>query len=483
MDAAIATNLALGVVAPYLCGYGGDLFAIVAGRGAVVGYNGSGRAPAAATPEAVGEATGQDIMPTFGPLTVTVPGAVAGWFDLLVRFGNRTFAELAGPSIRLADEGFALSEMAAASIARAKARFEGKTDWLAVYGDAQPGRALRQTGLASAIRLLAAEGPDAFYRGPIAGAIIAFLDSHGGLLAAEDLAAHHGDWVEPLVGAYRNVEVLELPPNTQGATVLEALGILEDGGPLPPDGAERQHLLIEATKLALSDRDAYLTDPDAMHVDVHELLSDGRVAERGRRFDPGRSGAPVAGRVSSGGTAYCCAADADGMLVSLIQSNWMGFGSGMTVPGWGINLHNRGAYFSLEAGHANVIAPGKRTLHTLIPGLAVRDGRPWLAFGSMGGDGQAQTHVQLLARLIDDGQDPQTAIDAPRWFVSPATWSVTGESRFDAGVLDGLRARGHELMVTGPFDPVMGHAHGIVVTGDGYLGGTDPRAEGAVLGF
>ena len=155
----------------------------------------------------------------------------------------------------------------------------------------------------------------------------------------------------------------------------------------------------------------------------------------------------------------------------------------MTVPGWGINLHNRGAYFSLDAGQANVIAPGKRTLHTLVPGLALREGRPWLAFGSMGGDGQAQTHIQLLARLVDDGQDPQTAIDAPRWFVSPATWAVTAESRFDAGVLDGLRARGHELTVTGPSDPLMGHAHAIVVTGDGYLGGTDSRAEGAVLGF
>lgn len=483
MDAAVATNLALGVVAPYLCGYGGDLFAIVASDGTVAGYNGSGRAPEAATPDAIRRASGLDHMPTLGPHSVTVPGAVAGWFDLSDRFGTRSFADLAGPSIQLAAEGFELSELAAASIQRAKARFEGTTSWLRVYGEARPGGVLRQPDLARAIRLLAAEGPGAFYRGEIAAAMVELLDGHGGLLSMKDLASHRGAWVEPLGRRYRDVEVLELPPNTQGATVLEALGIIEQAGDLPPEGAERQHFLIEATKLALSDRDAYLTDPDAMALDVRELLTDAWAAERGRGFDDARAGTPRPGRASGGGTAYCCAADAHGMLVSLIQSNWMGFGSGVTVPGWGINLHNRGAYFSLDEGSANVIAPGKRTLHTLIPGLATREGRPWLAFGTMGGDGQAQTHVQLLARLVDDAHDPQEAIDAPRWYVAPETWSVVIESRVPTGVLGGLRARGHALTVTGPYDSLMGHAHAIAVTGDGYLSGTDPRAEGAVLGF
>ncbi len=483
LDAAIATNLTLGVVTPYLCGFGGDLFAIVAKEGRIFAYNGSGRAPAAATVEAVRRAASTDRMPERGPHSVTVPGAVEAWFALLDRLGSMGFSELAAPAVGLAREGFPLSEAGAASIARPKDRFGWSPEWLAVYGRARAGQRLQQPDLAGAIELLCSAGPDAYYRGSIAEGIVSHLCSVGGLMAPDDLASHHGDWVEPMSTTYRDVEVLELPPNTQGVTVLEALNIIQHLGALSPEGPERQHLLIEATKLSLSDRDAHLTDPADMRVRPEELGSLTWAAERARSFDPTRAGDPPPGRPASGGTAYVCAADADGMIVSLIQSNWMGFGSGLTVPGWGINLHNRGATFSLDPAHVNVIAPAKRTLHTLIPALALREGRPWLAFGTMGGHGQAQTHVQLLVRIVDDGEDPQRAIDAPRWIVSPWDWSVTAEARLSSDTLDGLTARGHRLVTTERLDSLMGHAHAILVSPDGYAGATDPRTEGAVLGL
>jgi len=483
VDAAVATNLTLGVVTPYLCGFGGDLFALVWVDGRPVGYNGSGRAPASVTAEAVREAVGSHVMPTLGPHTVTVPGAVEGWFALLDRFGSRSFEELSRHALRLADQGFPLTARATDSLRRAEDRFRGSPEWRAIYGGAVVGGRLRQPDLARTIRELSSGGPDPYYRGPIARSIAAHLVSLGGLLDHRDLADHRGEWVEPLRAGYRGVEVLELPPNTQGVAALEALSVVEAAGPLPPDGAGRHHLLIEAVKLALADRDANLTDPGHMRIPATALLSQAHIAEQAAAIEPSASARPAPGRAALGGTAYMCAADADGMCVSLIQSNYMGFGSGVTVPEWGINLQNRGAYFSLDPGHVNVIAPRKRTLHTLIPAMALRDGRPWLVFGTMGGDGQAQTHVQLLVRLVDDGLDPQQAVSAPRWVVSPEDWSVAIESRFDRGVVEELESMGHRLVQAEAFDSVMGHAHVIEVTGQGYAGGSDPRAEGAVLGL
>jgi len=482
MDAAIAANLTLGVLTPYLCGYGGDLFALV-WRDGLFAYNGSGRAPAAATVGSVREAVGGEAMPAFGPQSVTVPGAVDGWFALLEAFGTRSFADLASPALLHAREGFRVSRMAAASLARARLCYPDSAEWLRVYGNVGEGDMLLQADLARTIQTLASEGPDAYYRGRMALAICDAVGSLGGLMAPEDLASHRGDWVEPIRATYRGVEVLELPPNTQGVAALEALRMIETVGPLPEDGPERHHLMIEAVKLALADRNRFVTDSDHMKIAPDALASTPWVAARVQEFDPEAAGRPSPVPAARGGTAYLCAADRDGMLVSLIQSNYQGFGSGVTVPGWGINLQNRGAFFSLDPGHANAIAPGKRTLHTLIPALAMRDGRPWLVFGSMGGDGQLQTHVQLLAHIIDGRQDPQTAISAPRWFVSLADWSVTAESRFDPATLDGLRARGHRLSIAGEFEGLMGHAHAIQLDESGYVGGTDPRTEGAVLGL
>jgi len=482
LDAAIATNLTLGVVTPYLCGYGGDLFALIWNDG-MHAYNGSGRAPAGATLEAVRAAAGSDRMPERGPLTLTVPGAVEAWFALLERFGTRPFSALSEWALRLAREGFPLSRRGADRIARAEHVLPWSPQWGATYAGAAPGTRLLQPELARTIDSLCTQGPDTYYRGPIAEAIASHVRSLGGFMSPDDLADHHGDWIQPLATTYRDAQVLELPPNTQGVAALEALNIVQAAGGLPPEGADRHHLMIEAIKLALADRDEFVTDPDFMRIPRETLASPAWARDRATRIDLAAASDPIAGRAAAGGTAYLCAADGRGMCVSLIQSNYMGFGSGVTVPGWGINLQNRGAMFSLDPSHANAIAPRKRTLHTLIPAMALRDGRPWLVFGTMGGDGQAQAHLQLLARILDDGEDIQRAIDAPRWVVSPQDWSVIVESRFAPDLVHDLRRRGHGVAVTQSYDSLMGHAHAIEVAEQGYVGATDPRTEGAVLGL
>ncbi len=486
VDAAIATNLVLGVVAPYMCGYGGDLFAMVwnPGSDGMWAYNGSGRSASGATREKVREAAGTDVMPARGPHSVTVPGAVEGWFTLLERFGTTSFGELASTALTYARDGFPISsgirEMLERSAALGPAD-DWSAEWRSIYAD--PGDVLIQPGLARTIEELAAHGPDAFYRGPIAEAIAETVQRYGAFITTEDMATHTGDVVTPLSTTYRGVDVYELPPNTQGLATLEALNIAEHLDLGAPDSTRRHHALIEAMKLAIADRDAYVTDPSAMTMDPATLASKDWASQRASSIDPQRASVPAPGDTAQGGTIYLCTADADGMLVSLIESNYMGFGSGVTVPGWGINLQNRGGYFSLDPSHANVIAPRKRTMHTLMPGMAFRDGAPWLVFGAMGGDGQAQTHLQFLNRVIDDGTDIQTAIDAPRWLITPSTWNVAAESRFHTDVLLDLERLGHDVSRLGAYETVMGHAHAIEVTPYGYNAATDPRADGAALGL
>jgi gamma-glutamyltranspeptidase / glutathione hydrolase len=302
------------------------------------------------------------------------------------------------------------------------------------------------------------------------------------LLSREDLACHAGDWVEPLSATYRGVDIAELPPNTQGVGVLGALNILEAHGRLPTDPAAREHLLIEAVKLALDDVDTHVADPRTMRIDPAQLASREWAMGRSSLIDMDRARHEPKVTTPTGGTVYVCTADTAGTYVSLIQSNFTGFGSGVTVPEWGISLQNRGAGFSLDADHPNAIGPGKRPLHTLIPAMALRDGRPWLVFGTMGGRGQAQTHVQLLARIIDDGEDIQCAIDAPRWLVAE-DGGVSVEARMAPPVVEGLARRGHRVTRGGAYEFAMGHAHAIEVIPAGYAGATDPRAEGAVLGL
>jgi gamma-glutamyltranspeptidase/glutathione hydrolase len=496
IDAIIAANLALGVVAPYFCGYGGDLFAIVYdGRDAnakPLGYRSAGRSPAAATADAVLAACGSDTMPHVGPHTVTVPGAIHGWFDLLERFGTRPFAQLCEPALRYAAEGFPLTRRGANTFAGCHAmyeyfgrepRFTGTFDaFHACYRAAEENGTLVQPALARTIAALRDDGPAAYYGGPIGAAIAETLQAHGGLMTADDVAAHQSAWVDPLHVDFRGVDVYELPPPTQGVTALETLRIL-DGCDLGVDGADRQHLIIEAVKLALVDRDEFVTDPDAMTIDPASLLSDEWTAKRRGEIDPQRAATLPRQPGPDGGTAYMCASDADGLLVSLIQSNFSAIGSGVHVTDWGINLQNRGASFSLDPARANVIAPRKLPMHTLVPTLSLRDGKPWLVFGSMGGQGQIQTHAQVLTRIVVDGADPQAAISAPRWMVDPDWWRVAIEPRFDADWVDDLGRRGHDLRSVRDYDDTMGHAHAIELIPGGYVAATDPRAEGAVLGL
>lgn len=484
VDAAVAANLTLGVVTPYACGYGGDLFAVV-WDGTLHGYLGSGRSPGEATRDAVAERAGTPHMPVLGPDTVTVPGGVAGWFDLLGRWGTRDFGTLARDAIAYARDGFPVSAGAAPIFAEGAQLYRAEEPsfaaWRRMYADVAPGTWLRQPALARTLERLAADGPDAYYRGPIGDAVVATLAEHGSAMRRGDLATHEGEWTTPLRAAYRDVEVVELPPPTQGVTALEALRIL-DGLPERHDPVDREHLRIEALKQALADRDRYVTDPGHMVRPPAELLADPWVESRRRVLRLDRATAPDPGVPQPGGTTYLCAADRDGLLVSLIQSNFMSFGSGVHVPEWGINLNNRGFSFSLDPDRPNVFAPAKRPMHTLIPALAFRDGAPWLVFGSMGGDAQAAVHVQLLGHLVDRGADPADALTAPRWRVDPGTWRVHAEKRFAPELLDGLRARGHHVDVTRAFDTGMGHAHCIRLESPGYAAAADPRSEGAALG-
>jgi gamma-glutamyltranspeptidase/glutathione hydrolase len=482
LDAAIAANLALGVVSPYLCGYGGDVFAIV-WDGRLHGYLGSGRSPRAATIDAVRDHAQTETMPIFGPHSVTVPGAVAGWFDLLDRWGTKSFGDLAAHALSYARDGFELTPTGDMYVTGSLAMYEGfPALQAAAYKGAAVGQTLRQPALARTIETLGADGPDAYYRGPIGAAIAETVEAGGGLLTTDDLADYQGRWAEPLRASYRDVEVAELPPQTQGVTALEALRIL-DGFALPADGPERQHLLVEAIKLVLQDRNDYVSDPEAMTVAPEAMLADDWIAERRSRIDSDRAGTPEAGPAHVGGTAYLCAADTDGLLVSLIQSNFLPFGSGLHVPDWGINLNNRGSSFTLDPSKVNTLAPAKLPMHTLIPAMALRDGEPWLVFGTMGGDSQAQVQVQFLAHMIDDGDDPQDALDAPRWCVDPSNWTLRAERGFPSEWFDALRALGHEPQPAPRGDTGMGHAHAIARTAGGYAVATEPRAEGAALGL
>lgn len=481
VDAVVAANLALGVVAPYYCGPGGDLLAIV-WDGAAHGYRSAGRSPAALTQQLVRAAHRE--MPMGGPHTVTVPGAVRGWFDLLGRWGTRSFGQLVTPAVDLATRGFVLSRPGAfrvrGALALASVVHTDVAELAATYDGHRAGAVLRQPGLGATLRLLGDDGPDAFYRGAIGAAVVDAVVAHGGVLSRADLAGHEAAWVEPMRTVFAGAEVLELPPPTQGVAALEMLRIA-DGLDLGADTVDRLHLLIETARLALADRDREVGDPDAMGIVPAALLAAHRVARHRESIDPGRATVAATPPAADGGTAYLCAADRDGLLVSLIQSNFTAFGSGVQVPGLGINLHNRGAAFRLDAS-PNGLAPSKLPMHTLIPGLVLRDGSPSIVFGTMGGHAQAQIHLQLLTRWLVDGADLQHAVSAPRFTVDPSSGRVDLEDRFAGGWIEELARRGHPVGRLRRLDDGVGHAHAIAIGREGYLAAADPRAESAASG-
>lgn len=492
VDAAVAANLVLGVVTPYHCGPGGDLTAIV-WDGAPQGLLSTGAAPAAASPDQVraavedGAATGgaslpgTDGMPMFGALSVVVPGAVAGWFALLERWGSRSFGDLAASAVALADGGFEVSPHAASHLAAGRDRLGGFEQWRTRYGEVAAGDRLRQPGHARLLRTLADHGPDAFYRGAVADDLVETLVAGGSAVTTDDFAAHAPVEATTLSGRFRGVEVLELPPPTQGVTALTAIGVAEALGPVA-DPVSRAHLHVEACRAALADRGEYIGDPAAMTVDTDRLLAPGRLAALADGLDPDRREPWPPATPAPGGTAYLAVADDDGLLVSLSQSNFMGFGSGIVDATWDLNLHNRGAQFDLAPGRPASLQGGRRPLHTLVPSLVLRDGEPWLVLGTMGGDGQPQIQLQLLSALLDDGLDLRAALAAPRWIVSAFDGDVAVEGRAAHEIVVGLRSRGHRVDVRGDWEHVMGHAQVIGRTDHGYLAGADPRSEGSAAG-
>ena len=495
VDAAIAASATLQVVYPQLCGLGGDLFTLLydAKTSTLAGLNGSGRAPEAATIERY-RALGYDRMPPFGIHTVNVPGCADGWGRLAERYGRLGLARSLAPAIAYAEEGFPVSPGLHAALTRMNMMGHTHRSFRENFlpGDAIPpaGAIARSPHLARTLRLIADQGPDVFYRGVVARQIAEFFAREGGLMTLDDLRAHTGEWVEPYSVEFDGLTVYELGPNTQGITALQMLGMTADLT-LGDDLLSTQtiHLCVEAKKLAFADRDAYLTDREHMRCDPAELIASGYLAQRRALIQPNRTLASVAPGSFDGDTIYLCAADGEGNAVSLIQSNYRGFGSGYVVDGTGISLHNRGAYFSLNPDAANAIAPGKRTLHTLIPSLAMRDNKPAVIFGAMGGDGQAQTHLQVYTALARYGLNMQAAIEAPRWIHGAESPDepehLRIESRVPHETVSELEARGQSVTLVGAWDSMMGHAHGIRFDHErGVLaGGSDPRAEGAAVGW
>jgi len=492
VDAAVAANAVLTVVYPHMCSLGGDAFFLIwePREQRLVGLNGSGRAPQGISLAALRDRGFREV-PAKGPWGVTVPGAVDAWATVLARYGTRDLAALLESALRYAEEGFPVSPLLARAIAAEEEIFrrqEAATRQFLPGGrPPRSGQLLRQPDLAASLRLIAEHGPEAFYRGPIAEAIVDVLRSAGGAMTLDDLAAHRSEWVEPLRSTYRGVEVIELPPNTQGVTALQLLNIVE-GFPIGADewGSPRLlHLMLEAKKLAFADRDRYLGDPAFVDVPVARLLSKAYAAELRSRIDPDRASVPPPPQWDSD-TIYLCVVDRDGRAVSLIQSIYQSFGSGLVAAG--IVLHNRGACFVLDEESPNALMPGKRPLHTLIPGMMVRDGRPWVVFGTMGGHSQPVIHLQLVNGLVDFGFEPQEAIEVARW-VSRREPGEAGETIYlepelaerAAGELARL---GHRVEIVERWSSLMGHAHLIMIGDDGVLSGaSDPRAEGYALGW
>jgi len=486
IDAALAAAITLSIVEPCSNGIGSDAFALIWDGQTLHGLNASGRSPAGWTPERF---AGRTAMPARGWDSVTVPGAVSAWVAASERFGALPFQDLFAPAVAYARDGFPVGPMTAMAwrfAEQAFARFEDFSAHFLPDGRApRPGERFAAPAAADTLEQIAATRGESFYRGPLAERIAAASAAAGGAMTGEDLDAHRAEWVEPISQAYREVRLHEIPPNGQGLAALIALGVLQhhDVAALPVDSIDSVHLQVEAMKIAWAEVERQLGDPDAMVLAPADFLEPGFLAQRAAGIDMARS-APLAAQLpSSPDTVYLTAADQEGRMVSFIQSNYVGFGSGIVVPGTGISLQNRGYGFTLEPGHPNRVGPRKRPFHTIIPGfLGNADGsEARMSFGVMGGHMQAQGHVQMTVRVCDYDQNPQAASDAPRWQVR-GDGALLLERGWDDDVIDGLRARGHEVVLDNAFH-VFGGAQLISRTRDAYCAASDHRKEGLALGF
>ena len=488
-DAALAAAIALTVVEPTGNGLGSDAYAIIWDGEELHGLNASGRAPAAWSPERF---AGADEMPRRGWESVTVPGAVSAWRGMSDKFGRLAFEKLFEPAVDYASRGFAVSPIIAALWEKGGevlGRQPGFADAFLPGGKAPgAGELFVNKAAADSLIEIAQTGGESFYRGKLAAKIAAFAGEHGAALCEEDLANHKADWVGTISQDFGTVTLHEIPPNGQGISALIALGILRHTNisDYQPDSAEALHLQIEAMKLAFADLRAYVADPDYMTgVTAEHLLCDDYLKSRAALIDAGKARDFKAGAPRHGGTVYVTAADESGMMVSFIQSNYMGFGSGVVVPGTSISLQNRGHGFSLTHGHPNLVKGGKRPFQTIIPAfLMSRTGSPVMSFGVMGGPMQAQGHVQMTLRTRLWGQDPQTAVDAPRWQALSGL-EVAVEASLGVEVIDALKARGHAIKVEIPDSTNFGFggAQLIARTDAGYVAGSDPRKDGCAVGY
>ncbi len=484
VDAALAAAITLTVVEPTGNGVGSDAFAIVWDGTKLRGINGSGRAPRSADAASL-----DGRLPVRGWSAVTVPGAVSTWVALSEELGLLPFAELFEAGVRYADEGFCVTQSIAARWAIESATLSGFDEFSKHFlpeGRAPAtGETFRSRELARTLERIAATTGEAFYQGELAEAMVADAKRHGVGLTLDDLAGHSADWVETVSLKFQGVDVHELPPNGQGLATLIMLGIFErhPACDAPLDSADSLHLQIEAMKLALADVYRYVADPEAMSVAATDLLDDGYLHERARLIDMTRASDPGHGTPRPGGTVYLAAADRSGMMVSYIQSNYQGFGSGIVVPGTGISMQNRGAGFSLDPRHPNYLQGGKRPFHTIMPGMVTRSGSADMSFGVMGGPMQPQGHAQAIIRSYLFGQNPQAVADAPRWRVVEGL-TVAFEDALPADVVNELARRGHRVAARTPDDSfAFGGAQLIRKWNGGYIAGSDPRKDGQAAGF
>jgi gamma-glutamyltranspeptidase/glutathione hydrolase len=484
VDAALATAITLTVVEPTSNGIGSDAFAIIWDGKELYGLNGSGRSPSAWNPSRF---SGRARMPQLGWDTVTVPGAVDVWISLSRKFGKLPFSDLFEPAIRYAADGYLVTPITAAKWSAAPALYVDFPDFASVFlpGSRSPfaGENFQSQVMADTLKGIAESFGESFYRGQLAEKIVSSAAISGGAITLNDLAEHRSDWVKTLSQEWKGVTLHELPPNCQGLNVLIALGILEHLAVFeyPIDSADGIHLQIEAMKMAFAIASQQIADPGWMNVQPALLLDQSFLEERARTIRMDRAQFPASAIPSDGGTVYLTAADQEGMMISYIQSNYQGFGSGIVIPGTGISLQNRGRGFTLEEGHPNCVAGGKRPYHTIIPGFVLKEGAPLMSFGVMGAHMQAQGHVQMMVRIIAGRQNPQSAADAPRWYLTEDSLLAL-EKGFIPSVREELQRRGHLFAPETP-SSVFGGAQLIYRLRDGYCAASDPRKDGQAVGF